>query len=84
MTESARDRNRRLFPEFADAVEFFRSKGAVIENAWVVKDGEVAAGRAPPDEWKIVWLDPEKAEKLRVDCEYWASLKAPRSWVRST
>lgn len=63
-----RDNNRSRWPQFADAVDFLRSRGAVIENAWVAdSEGVVLAGRRPMSVIDEVWMDFEKLEDMRRD-----------------
>lgn len=63
-----RENNRSRWPQFADAVDFLRSRGAVIENAWVAdSDGVVLAGRRPMSVIDEVWVEFETLEDMRRD-----------------
>ena len=76
MTE--RETNRQRFPEFAEAVDFLRSRGLTISAAWI-EDGEgvVIAGRRPQSVMHECWIDSEKLEQMRRD--FATPQKAPRS-----
>lgn len=63
-----RDQNRSAHPEFAEAVDFLRSRGATITAAWIEDtEGVVIAGRRPPSVMHECWLDSEKVELIRRD-----------------
>lgn len=73
-----RDANRKRFPEFAEAIDFLRSRGitpsaALVEDA----DGVVLAGRRPPRVMDEFWIDSETLERLRSEIA--TPRKAPRS-----
>lgn len=76
MTE--REQNRSAHPEFAEAVDFLRSRGATITAAWIEDDeGVVIAGRRPQSVMHEFWIDSEKLEHMRRD--FATPQKAPRS-----
>lgn len=79
MTE--RDQNRAAHPEFAEAVDFLRSRGLTISSAWI-EDGEgvVIAGRRPQSVMHEFWIDSEKLEQMRRD--FATPQKAQRSKKR--
>lgn len=63
-----RDQNRAAHPEFAEAVDFLRSRGVTISAAWIEdKDGIVIAGSRPARVLDEVWIDSEKLEQMRRD-----------------
>ena len=63
-----RDQNRAAHPEFAEAVDFLRSRGLTISAAWIEDaEGVVIAGRRPHSVMTECWLDSEKVEQMRRD-----------------
>lgn len=78
--ESEKERNRRLYPEFAELVDANRG---CITAAAIIEDGELISGRMPPDDYKLAWLDADHWRQA-VDIVYVPSkMKEANKWLSS-
>lgn len=60
--ESEKERNRRLYPEFAELVDANRG---CITAAAILEDGELISGRMPPDDYKLSWISADGWDSAR-------------------